>query len=64
MADRENRNAVDFPVPAPPAQGRTVRVNVTMPEDVLRSIDSYAEDHGFTRSGFLVTAAKRAIWDA
>ncbi|HEY2595422.1 MAG TPA: CopG family transcriptional regulator, partial [Chloroflexota bacterium] len=27
----------------------------------LREIDAYAERHGFTRSGFLATAARRAM---
>jgi metal-responsive CopG/Arc/MetJ family transcriptional regulator len=41
-----------------------VRVNVTLPEDALREIDSYAEAHGYTRSGFLVVAARRVMKDA
>jgi hypothetical protein len=28
---------------------------------MLSEIDRYAEEHGFTRSGFLVQAAKRAM---
>ena len=63
MADRENRDAVAFLVPVPAAPGRSVRVNITMAEDVLLSIDRYAANHGYTRSGFLVTAAKRAMED-
>jgi predicted RNase H-like HicB family nuclease len=43
---------------------RAVRVNVTLPEDVLAAIDRYAENRGFTRSGFLTLAAKRAMEDA
>jgi metal-responsive CopG/Arc/MetJ family transcriptional regulator len=38
-----------------------VRVNITLPEDTLAEIDRYAEAHGFTRSGFLAQAAKRAM---
>ena len=38
-----------------------MRVNITLPEDVLADIDRYAEGHGFTRSGFLTQAAKRAL---
>jgi len=38
-----------------------VRVNVTIPEATLRAIDAFAESHGYTRSGFLVTAARRAM---
>lgn len=48
-------------IPAPAAGARAVRVNITLPEDTLRQIDSYAEAHGFTRSGFLLTAARQAM---
>jgi len=47
-----------------PAAKRAVRVNVTLPEDVLAEIDRYAESHGLTRSGFLAHAAKRAMEEA
>jgi metal-responsive CopG/Arc/MetJ family transcriptional regulator len=40
---------------------KVVRVNITLPDDVLRAVDAYAEQHGYTRSGFLATAAKRAM---
>ena len=43
---------------------KVVRVNVTLPADVLAEIDRYAEAHGFTRSGFLAQAAKQAIKSA
>jgi predicted RNase H-like HicB family nuclease len=61
MADRLNRDAVAILVPAPMASAKAVRVNVTLPENTLREIDRYAEKHGFTRSGFLATAARRAM---
>jgi metal-responsive CopG/Arc/MetJ family transcriptional regulator len=35
--------------------------HVTLPEAVLEQIDRYTEAHGFTRSGFLTQAAKRAM---
>jgi metal-responsive CopG/Arc/MetJ family transcriptional regulator len=38
-----------------------IRINVTLPEDVLASVDAYATSHGFTRSGFLAIAAKKAM---
>lgn len=59
MRDRESRDAVAFMVPGP--TGKTVRVNITLPEDVLHAIDRYAEEHGLTRSGFLSRAARREI---
>ena len=40
---------------------RTVRVNVTLPADVLAQIDRFAERRGYTRSGFLTQAARRII---
>jgi metal-responsive CopG/Arc/MetJ family transcriptional regulator len=36
-------------------------VNITMAEDVLRAVDAFAEQHGYTRSGFLAAAARRAM---
>jgi metal-responsive CopG/Arc/MetJ family transcriptional regulator len=38
-----------------------VCVNVTFPADVPAEIDKYAEREGFTRSGFLAQAAKKAM---
>lgn len=61
MADRENRDAVAILVPAPVQTARSVRVNITLPEDTLREIDAYAEAAGFTRSGFLARAARQAM---
>jgi predicted RNase H-like HicB family nuclease len=61
MADRENRDAVAILVKAPPATAKAVQVNMTIPEDELEQIDKFAVDQGYTRSGFLLHAAKRAI---
>ncbi|MGL4962091.1 MAG: type II toxin-antitoxin system HicB family antitoxin [Inquilinus sp.] len=61
MTDTVNRDGVAVLVPAPQQAMKSVRVNITVPEDVLAEIDRYAEDHGFTRSGFLVRAARDAI---
>ncbi len=60
MADPDNREGVVILVAARVAP-KTVRVNVTLPEDVLQQIDRYAESHGYTRSGFLAAAAKRVM---
>lgn len=38
-----------------------VRINVTMPDAVLQRIDRYVAQHGLTRSGFLVHAAKKEM---
>jgi hypothetical protein len=59
MADRENRDAVAILVKAPPATAKVVRVNMTMPENELDEIDRLAAENGYTRSGFLLHAAKR-----
>lgn len=61
MADRKNRDAVAALIPSPSAPARTLRISVTFPEDVLGQVDRFAETHGFTRSGFLQAAAKRAM---
>lgn len=62
MSTVENKDGVAVLIPAPASEvKKTVRVNVTLPEDVLSEIDHFAEQHGFTRSGFLVQAAKKAI---
>jgi predicted RNase H-like HicB family nuclease len=61
MADRENRDGVAILVSARSAARKAVRVNVTLPEDVLEQIDAFAESHGFTRSGFLAQAARKAM---
>jgi predicted RNase H-like HicB family nuclease len=64
MVDPDNRDGTPVLIPAPHVRSKAVRVNVTFAEDALREIDAYAESHGFTRSGFLVTAAKRAMEEA
>ncbi|MFZ3005157.1 MAG: type II toxin-antitoxin system HicB family antitoxin [Phenylobacterium sp.] len=61
MRDPENRDGVAILVPLADGPIKSIRVNVTIPEDALAEIDAYAEAHGFTRSGFLVTAAKRVL---
>lgn len=61
MADPENRDGVAILVPAPARSPKIVRVNVTLPEDVLAAVDSYAAANGYTRSGFLALAAKKAM---
>ena len=40
---------------------RSVRVNITVPEDTLRKIDTVAKKKGMSRSSFLVHAAQNAI---
>ncbi len=59
MADNDNRSGVAILVKAPAT--RTVRVNVSVPENDLERIDRFAEALGYTRSGFLLYAAKCAM---
>jgi len=54
MADRENRDAVAVLVDAPVRQARSIRVNVMLPEDLLRDIDRASPN----RSRFLAEAAR------
>jgi predicted RNase H-like HicB family nuclease len=48
-------------VSASEVKPRSVRVNITVPEDMLRKIDSVAKKRGMSRSSFLVHAAQNAI---
>jgi len=41
--------------------GKTVRVNISVDENLLRDIDRAANEQGYTRSGFLAAAARRLI---
>ncbi|WP_296713143.1 type II toxin-antitoxin system HicB family antitoxin [Rhodoblastus sp.] len=61
MAEAENRKAVAFLVSVSGHAAKTVRINITMPEDLLEAIDTFATANGFTRSGFLAMAAKKAM---
>lgn len=61
MADRENHDAVAFMVPVKDAASKVVRINITMPEDVLSEIDSHAARIGSSRSNFLKKAALHLI---
>lgn len=61
VSDPANAGGVPVLIPVAPAAARTMRVNITMAEDVLRAVDAFAEQHGYTRSGFLAAAARRAM---
>lgn len=41
--------------------GKSRRLNITLPERVLKYIDKYTETHGGNRSAFLADAAMRLI---
>jgi predicted RNase H-like HicB family nuclease len=57
MNDENNRSGVAVLVPAPDIAEKVVRINVTMPEGLLRRIDERAAN----RSRFLAQAAERAL---
>jgi len=48
-------------VDAPARASRAVKVSITIPENDLAVIDSYAKGHGMARSAFLVQAAREAM---
>ncbi|NYT63493.1 type II toxin-antitoxin system HicB family antitoxin [Alcaligenaceae bacterium] len=41
--------------------GRTEKINITLPRRLLAKIDNYAKQHHQTRSGFLAEAARTAM---
>ena len=62
MDDPQYSNAVAIlVVSVSEAKPRSVRVNITVPEDILRKIDNVAKKRGMSRSSFLVHAAQNAI---
>ena len=61
MADPENKDGVAILVAVKTSAAKCVRVNVTLPEDVLAQIDKFAKERGLSRSGFLAQAAKKAL---
>jgi len=61
MADTVNKDGVAILVDAPQQTPKSVRVNITLPDDLLQSIDRYAAEKGLTRSGFLARAAQKEL---
>jgi predicted RNase H-like HicB family nuclease len=57
MANPHNRNAIAFLVDLPAKSRRAVRINVSLPEDVVQSIDRVAAN----RSRFLADAAREQL---
>lgn len=57
MRDPDNADAVAFLATLPDTASRTVRVNITLPENLLRRIDARATN----RSAFLARAAEKAL---
>lgn len=62
VADKDYLNAIAFlVVSVPDIKSRTVRVNITLPEDILHQIDVTAKKRGMSRSSFLTHAAQNVI---
>jgi predicted RNase H-like HicB family nuclease len=57
MADPRNRDAVGFVVQVASRPGRAIRINVTLPEDLVQEIDRVTTN----RSRFLAEAARRRL---
>lgn len=57
MADAANRDAVAFLVDVPAAPARSIRINVMLPEDLLKQIDRTTRN----RSRFLADAARAKL---
>jgi len=61
MQAPENKDSVAILISLRTTSSKSVRVNITLPEDVLHEIDRFSEAHGLSRSGFLMRAAKREM---
>jgi metal-responsive CopG/Arc/MetJ family transcriptional regulator len=61
MADKHNRGSVAVLVPAPAIKGKAKRINITLDEHLIESIDRMATDQGLTRSGFIATTARAVL---
>lgn len=48
-------------VPVSMPETRSVRINITMPENILHDIDAYAKSHGLSRSSFLAKSAYKVL---
>ena len=58
--DPDIREAASILVRADPP-GRVVRVNITLPEDLLAAVDRYATRTGYSRSGLLAQAVRERM---
>ena len=48
MADPDNRDGVAILVAVPQSAAKAIRINITVPEDILGRIDRHAEREGMT----------------
>ncbi len=62
IACSENEDVIAFfIVSVQEKKSKKVRVNITVPEEDLNQIDSFASQHGMSRSAFLLKAAQDSI---
>jgi len=48
-------------VPVSKPETKSVRINITIPENILHDIDAYAKSHGLSRSSFLAKSAYEVL---
>jgi predicted RNase H-like HicB family nuclease len=48
-------------VPVSKPDTKSVRINITIPENILHDIDAYAKSHGLSRSSFLAKSAYEVL---
>jgi predicted RNase H-like HicB family nuclease len=48
-------------VPVSKLESKSVRINITIPENILHDIDAYARSHGLSRSSFLAKSAYEVL---
>ena len=58
MANHENRDGVAILVETPKIAGKSIRLNITLADELVERIDRHADAQGLTRSGFLARAAR------
>ena len=61
MSDPANRDGVAILVDPPRLAAKSLRLNITLADDLVELIDEHAAAHGLTRSGFLAKAARREL---
>lgn len=61
MEHPDSKSAVAIRVAVKTEAPKCIRVNVTLPEDILQRIDRSAASRGLTRSAFLARAAEREL---
>ena len=52
---------VFFLVGIPQAESKAVRLNISLPGDLVDAVDRFAKDRGMSRSAFLAQAARQAM---